>query len=77
VNFNFTISHVLALFCGDEDFAVDSGGESCKSSKEFTVEKAANSTRECKACHKYDGHDSRNCPLNPKSKAKAKPKPKS
>ncbi|XP_019172922.1 PREDICTED: protein FAR1-RELATED SEQUENCE 5-like [Ipomoea nil] len=38
-------------------------GKRFKSAKELAAERAAKSTRECKTCHKYDGHDSRNCPL--------------
>ncbi|XP_031106226.1 protein FAR1-RELATED SEQUENCE 5-like [Ipomoea triloba] len=52
-----------------------------KISKELAMEKAAQFTRECATCHKCNGHDSRNCPLNPKSKsnvqAKLKAKAKS
>ncbi|XP_019184816.1 PREDICTED: protein FAR1-RELATED SEQUENCE 5-like [Ipomoea nil] len=38
-------------------------GKRFKSAKELAAERAAKSTRECKTCHKFDGHDSRNCPL--------------
>ncbi|XP_031106332.1 protein FAR1-RELATED SEQUENCE 5-like [Ipomoea triloba] len=51
-------------------------GKRFKSSKELAVEKVAQSTRECKTCHKFEGHDSRNCPLNPNPKSKANAKSK-
>ncbi|XP_031090997.1 protein FAR1-RELATED SEQUENCE 5-like [Ipomoea triloba] len=44
-------------------------GKRYKTAKEIAMEKAAEFTRECATCHKCNGHDTRNCQLNPKSKA--------
>ncbi|XP_031111910.1 protein FAR1-RELATED SEQUENCE 5-like [Ipomoea triloba] len=44
-------------------------GKRFKTAKELALEKAAQFTRECATYHKCNGHDSRNCPLNPKSKS--------